>query len=377
MAAGCTYCSQTRQRGDDANNSHPPQAPPGPFIPPSWVRPPLLRPPPPPVINNPHMSTAAGQSSIRMPVDSGTITTGIPRHYPSIASHQVAVAAGQEPLSPRLQAGMDRSSAVQAQPTRYFDRSNALRPTSSPFVHRNRFEVLSTDDETGQPDSDDPFVVSESRRARRIRQREESSSQSAGRRGEQPRASARPGARLMTGSSVQASGQVTAARKWVKRQPSTVLYIDNLSKNCATYDLVSFVKNLSVQVLSCYRVTPRHRRGQAPDNNRSAFRLCIPLHCLDIVLDPTVWPDCVTISEWVYMDPSISRPDNKRGRFHSPPSPPAVNRRDDHHAASGGEDDMESTVVYSGTDSATEVKSPAETTAATGTDDRPQNGVAD
>ena len=40
------------------------------------------------------------------------------------------------------------------------------------------------------------------------------------------------------------------------RQPSTVLYIDNLSKNCSRDDLLSFVENLSVTVISCCKVTP-------------------------------------------------------------------------------------------------------------------------
>jgi len=65
------------------------------------------------------------------------------------------------------------------------------------------------------------------------------------------------------------------------------------------------------------------------------------------------WPEYVTISEWVYKDPASyrdnrNRQEEKRGRFHSPPTP------DHRHGAtmttlpSNGSDDMETTVIYPG-----------------------------
>ena len=358
-------------------NYNMPRGPPapGPFIPQPWVR------PPPPVLQpviNSTMSSAV-QSQMRMPADVVAITTGNTTQCPLMSTQHVTTQAPvRAPLPHNATDTVFNAGHPERTQTARFNAVQTLQRdsgnshvTSSPFIHRNRFDVLSlsTDDESGQTDSGDQFTFQESRRARRIRRREESSQ----RRGAPPSAR-RSGARLLTGESQRSSGQVTAARKWTKRQPSTVLYIDNLSKNCTRDDLVSFVTGLSVSVISCYKVTPRHRRGQEPDRNRSAFRLCIPIGSLDVLLDPSVWPDSVTISEWYWMDPSASRPE-KRGRF-SMPSPPvnSDSRTDDRDAASGGED-MESTIIYTGAESATSVKSPSMT--ATGTTDQQHDGVVD
>jgi len=114
----------------------------------------------------------------------------------------------------------------------------------------------------------------------------------------------RRGARLLVGRSERSGDTIHAARKWVDRIPRTTLYVDNLSATCTADDLRSFVGNLGANVVSCYQVMPRHRRGRDPDQSRSAFRMCVASSDMEKVLDPTAWPDCITISEWFYIDPA-------------------------------------------------------------------------
>ena len=243
--------------------------------------------------------------------------------------------------------------------------------TSSPFSSRNRFLPLQADDEISQSEDEGRSTESRPTRASRIRHREESREERqehGGRKVEQPSAAdwqlagsrRRRGARLLVGRS-EVSGGISAARKWVDRIPRTTLYVDNLSATCSADDLRSFVSNLGANVVSCYKVTPRHRRGRDPDQNRSAFRLCVASSDMEKVLDPTAWPDCITISEWFYIDPaehSTSR--EKRSRYHSPPDQPAVNSdRSATPSILGEPDDMETTVIYTGSvpGSETSVKS--------------------
>ena len=145
---------------------------------------------------------------------------------------------------------------------------------------------------------------------------------------------------------------------WEKYTPKAVLYIDNLDKSCTVEDLTSFVTALSVNVKSCFKVTPRHRRGQKPDDERSAFRLCISSSDLDKLLDSTVWPDCVVLAEWYRKDSAADHENpGKRRRYRSPPQGDigARNSRSDSTSSQSGQnastdqiegEDMESTVIY-------------------------------
>jgi hypothetical protein len=76
-----------------------------------------------------------------------------------------------------------------------------------------------------------------------------------------------------------------------KRKPRIVLCVGNLNKNCLSDDLSNFVKSLTVEVFSCFKVVPRHRYGTDPDEDRAAFRLCIALADIERLLDSTVWPE--------------------------------------------------------------------------------------
>ena len=65
--------------------------------------------------------------------------------------------------------------------------------------------------------------------------------------------------------------------------------------------LSHFVSGLSVQVVTCYEVKPRRRRGDDEViSDRKAFRLCIYDDDRKRLLDDSVWPDSVSISEWFF-----------------------------------------------------------------------------
>jgi len=67
-----------------------------------------------------------------------------------------------------------------------------------------------------------------------------------------------------------------------------------------------------VEVFSVFEVKPRRRRGDDADGavDRKAFRLCINGDDRERLLDPSVWPDSVLISQWYF-----KQQDNKRTRL--------------------------------------------------------------
>jgi len=79
--------------------------------------------------------------------------------------------------------------------------------------------------------------------------------------------------------------------------------------------MCKFVRSLSVEVQSCFETKPRRRRGDSVESvtDRKAFCVCI---CKDIrqrFLNPAVWPDSISISDWFVKEPTS---DDKRRRIH-------------------------------------------------------------
>ena len=219
--------------------------------------------------------------------------------------------------------------------------------TSSPYADYNRYGPLQAyNSENGQSEDDIPFTQVISRRARRIRRRQEesnnvSNSVNNGR---------RPGARLLVGTSQTAvSSSIIAAKRLEKKVPRVVLYVDNLSKDCSENDLVTFVTSLTVTVFTCYKVVPRHRYGTEPDESRSAFRLCVAKDDLNKVINPTVWPESVVIAEWVHKKESTKRtrlnPDNQLPQ-NAGVSDASAGEIDNNIAADDNSVDMDTTVIY-------------------------------
>lgn len=92
--------------------------------------------------------------------------------------------------------------------------------------------------------------------------------------------------------------KISAAKQIRKK---AVFCVDNVSTDCSVDDIKSFVSGLSVKVLTCYEVKPRRRRGDDEViSDRKAFRLCICDEDRNRLLDDSVWPDSVSISEWFF-----------------------------------------------------------------------------
>jgi len=63
-----------------------------------------------------------------------------------------------------------------------------------------------------------------------------------------------------------AVGAIVAAAEIIPRK--AIFCLDNLSRRCSVDDIKSFLSSLSVEVLSCFEVKPRRRRGESEDDVR-------------------------------------------------------------------------------------------------------------
>ena len=65
----------------------------------------------------------------------------------------------------------------------------------------------------------------------------------------------------------------------------------------------TFISSLSVDLISCFDTKPRRRPHETAESvkDRKAFRICINEDDCQKFLDPSVWPDSVSVSEWFFM----------------------------------------------------------------------------
>jgi len=167
---------------------------------------------------------------------------------------------------------------------------------STPNRCMNRFAVLAstTDDEGG-------YEVVRSRRNKRGRmrssQQQETNHMDSTR--QQQQQQRRPRSTLYGKS---ATATCVAAAKKLRNPKKSVYCVDNVSVHCTVGDITSFVKSLSVTVVSCFEVKPRRAPDESESDvkDRRAFRLCIFDEDRDRLLDQTVWPDSVVVSEWFF-----------------------------------------------------------------------------
>jgi len=99
---------------------------------------------------------------------------------------------------------------------------------------------------------------------------------------------------------------VTAKKFKRFRRAAVFFCLDNLDVKCSVEDILSFVSQLSVEVIPCFEVKPRRRRNETTVTDRKAFRLCIRVEDCDKLLNEAVWPDSVTLSPWYYKEPNTN-----------------------------------------------------------------------
>jgi len=90
----------------------------------------------------------------------------------------------------------------------------------------------------------------------------------------------------------------------------------------------SFVSSLSVEVLSCFEVKLRRRRGESEDDvaNRKAFRVEINADRRERLLNESALPNSVLISDWFFKPPADLRADDKRRRVVDQSNIPSISQ---------------------------------------------------
>lgn len=112
--------------------------------------------------------------------------------------------------------------------------------------------------------------------------------------------------------------------------PKSVFCIDNFDLSCNADELMHYVEEMSVRVISCYPVKSRHRRSdvEGVETNRQAFRLCIVSDDCNRLLDAEKWPKHIVISEW-FFKPTVVANSEVRGTLASMRAASAVASRDE------------------------------------------------
>jgi len=183
----------------------------------------------------------------------------------------------------------------------------------------NRFAVLSTDDGELNEDDDNnqqPYTVAGRRRRNVKRSRRDSPDQPTSRAA--PAATAAQQQRRQQpvvgkATTVSPSIKLTAAKKLYKK---SVFCVDNVSVNCSEQDIISFVADkLSVEVLSCFPAKSRRQRNDSDDleiSDRKAFRLCINDDDRSKLLNSSLWPRYIKLSEWYFKSRQQASEDKRR-----------------------------------------------------------------
>jgi len=89
------------------------------------------------------------------------------------------------------------------------------------------------------------------------------------------------------------------------RKKKAVFYIDNINKDCCFDDVISFVKGIDVDVISCFEVKPRRRHANDPCDDRKAFRLCVNNDDRKRMLDSSLWPNYVFVLKWFFIPSTV------------------------------------------------------------------------
>lgn len=82
--------------------------------------------------------------------------------------------------------------------------------------------------------------------------------------------------------------------------------------SCTLDDMKTFISSLSVDLISCFDTKPRRRPHETAESvkDRKGFRICINEDDCHKFLDPSVWPDSVSVSEWFFMQQAENNGNN-------------------------------------------------------------------
>jgi len=109
-----------------------------------------------------------------------------------------------------------------------------------------------------------------------------------------------------------ADGNANANNIQGARPKKQVFCIDNVNLSVTADDLATFVTDLGVRVISCFKVDARmsnYQRKRYKEADHKTFRLCINKADRDLLLNPDAWPADIIVSTWVFKP----RPDIEAG----------------------------------------------------------------
>lgn len=93
------------------------------------------------------------------------------------------------------------------------------------------------------------------------------------------------------------ASKLIAAKPHIKKR---VYWIDNFHNSVSVKDICSLIAGLSIKVISCFETKPRKRRFDTSTDDHITFRFCIACEDKERLLDSTVWPEHVFVSEWFF-----------------------------------------------------------------------------
>ena len=127
--------------------------------------------------------------------------------------------------------------------------------------------------------------------------------------------------KLQTGISTSSTEAVLAANPYLGK---AVYCIDNVSTDVKEDDMRKFINDLGVHLISCFKVAPRRpgwwdkKKEYKP--NRNTFRVCIPKHESDKLLNEDIWPEFISVSTWIFKNRSLSVDSDTRRQQPSSPT---------------------------------------------------------
>lgn len=103
-------------------------------------------------------------------------------------------------------------------------------------------------------------------------------------------------------SIVLAGAKLVAAKPYLGKE---VFCIDNVSTDVTVDDLSQYVRDMGVNVITCYKVKPRRspwqRQSGIIPTDRNTFRLCVDREDVDRLLNDENWPEHISISSWIFL----------------------------------------------------------------------------
>jgi len=172
------------------------------------------------------------------------------------------------------------------------------------------------------------------------------------RRTQQPQSSRLLIGKKRTDTTERVGPKLTAARPYLGK---AVFCVDNVSVDVTVEDLSRFVRDMDVNVITCYKVKPKRSPWQRQVGitpvDRNTFRLCVAREDVKKLLNDDMWPEHISISSWTFLKPGNQQKstnaqgqqlsENRHDEANSMSPPPSA----DCVALGRHDEDMDATII--------------------------------